>query len=75
MTQLAVHRSVGVGEVPDVITEPRLAGLPVPPMGEMVVVTRGSAILRFGDESGVRHKNGKAKTSGDSLEGSITSFS
>jgi hypothetical protein len=39
ITQLAVHRGVGTIEVPEVMIVPRLAGLPVPPVGEMAVVT------------------------------------
>src|SRR5262245_32493106 len=38
ITQLAVQKLVGTVEFPEVITVPRLAGLPVPPVGEIAVV-------------------------------------
>ena len=38
ITQFAVHMLLGTVEVPDVITVPRLAALPVPPVGEIAVV-------------------------------------
>ena len=41
ITQAAVQSSVGTVEVPpDVMTVPRLAGLPVPPVGEIEVSAR-----------------------------------
>jgi hypothetical protein len=39
ITQLAVHKFVGMVEFPEVMVVPRLAGLPVPPVGEIAVVT------------------------------------
>jgi hypothetical protein len=38
MTQFEVHKDVGRVEVPEVMIVPRLAGLPVPSVGEILVL-------------------------------------
>jgi hypothetical protein len=56
ITQLVEHKLVGRIEVPEVIIVPRLAGLPVPSVGEIAVGGLASALRRLEDGNGTRHK-------------------
>jgi hypothetical protein len=49
MTQFAVHKFVGVVEDPEVIFVPRLAGLPVPPLGDIAVEPGAPIIIGIGN--------------------------
>jgi hypothetical protein len=74
ITQLAVHRLVGTVEVPEVMIVPRLAGLPVPPVGEIAVVTMGaaaSALGRLENENGMRLKSSRT-TPRNEMRGPLT---
>jgi hypothetical protein len=62
ITQLAVHRGDGTVEVPEVMIVPRLAGLPVPSVGEIAVGGLASAFRKLDDENGTRLKKRRTTT-------------
>jgi hypothetical protein len=62
ITQLALHSGVGTIEVPEVMIVPRLAGLPIPSVGEISVLTSASAFRKMEDGKGARLERTRTPT-------------